>query len=88
MGISIRVANKSGSPIDIFVSKYNGGNDDWFQIANGDSDTWTRDGGWELVAFRKPGTDSSAQRAGKYINIKRTPLIEFYSFGDIRLTEV
>jgi hypothetical protein len=88
MGISIRVVNKSGSSIDAFVSKYNGGNDDWFALSPGDSDTWTRGGGWELVAFRKPGTDSNSQRAGKYINIKKTPLIEFYSFNDIRLFEV
>jgi hypothetical protein len=88
MGIAIRIVNKSATPIDAFVSKYNGGNDDWFPIGSDDSDTWTRDGGWELVAFRKPGTDSSAQRAGKYINIKRTPVVEFYSFSDIRLIEV
>jgi hypothetical protein len=88
MGLSIRIVNISGSPIDVFVSKYNGGNDDWFTLAPGDNDTWNRNRGWELVAFRQPGTDSNSVRAGIYVNVKKTPLIEFHSFEDIQLVEI
>ncbi len=64
---AIIVVNNSSSPIQVFVSKYSNsnGNDDWFTIAAGKRDSWSRNG-WELVAF-KNGNDTN--RAGKYVPV-------------------
>lgn len=75
----IFVINKSGKPIDVFVSKYSGGgSDDWFTLNSEAGDTWKRDrNGWELVAFR----DNNA-RAGVYVELGGT--VEFHGLKNIK----
>ncbi|KAF3280559.1 hypothetical protein TWF970_002773 [Orbilia oligospora] len=60
----IRVSNNSSFAVRVFVSKYNGGNDDWFTLQPGGSDNWSRKGGWEVVVFRD-GDDTN--RVGRYV---------------------
>ncbi|KAI0631126.1 hypothetical protein C8Q77DRAFT_1159828 [Trametes polyzona] len=70
MAGSIIVVNASSSPCQVFVSKYSGGNDNWFTLAPGQSDSWARDG-WELVAF-KSGDANYNDRAGVYVRANST----------------
>jgi hypothetical protein len=74
----IFVKNDTSSAIDCFVSKYTNknGSDDWFTLQPGAGDTWQRNDGWELVAFRH-GTD----RSGVYV--KTGASIVFGGLGHI-----
>lgn len=75
---AIIVHNASGSAVDLFVSKYHGGSDEWYTVKAGTRDTWNRDGaGWELVAFKVSGGD----RAGVYV--PTNSLVTFKSLNDI-----
>ncbi|KAK6510158.1 hypothetical protein TWF481_004872 [Arthrobotrys musiformis] len=80
----IRIANETSSPIHVFVSKYNGGSDDWFTLQPGGSDIWNRKegsgGGWELVAFRD-GDDT--QRVGRYVKVNSS--IIFRSWEEVAI---
>ncbi|KAK6499368.1 hypothetical protein TWF506_003996 [Arthrobotrys conoides] len=76
----IRISNNSSFAVRVFVSKYNGGNDDWFTLQPGASDNWSRKGGWELVAFRD-GDDTT--REGRYVQVNTS--IIFKGFGDIEV---
>ncbi|KAI0644561.1 hypothetical protein C8Q79DRAFT_780337 [Trametes meyenii] len=62
----IIVVNKSSAPISVFVSKYSNskGDDSWFTLGPGASDTWGRSG-WELVAFKN---HDDSDRAGVYVH--------------------
>ncbi|KAI0666530.1 hypothetical protein C8Q78DRAFT_983646 [Trametes maxima] len=62
----IIVVNKSSAPISVFVSKYSNskGDDAWFTLGPGASDTWGRSG-WELVAFKN---HDDSDRAGVYVH--------------------
>ncbi|RDX55353.1 hypothetical protein OH76DRAFT_1338416 [Lentinus brumalis] len=64
---AIIVVNSSSSPIHVFVSKYSNsnGSDEWFTIAPGKRDSWSRNG-WELVAFKNA---NDTDRAGKYVPV-------------------
>lgn len=84
MGVHIRVANKSHFPIEVFVSKYSEGDDNWFPLAPEASDTWGSRDEWELVVFRLPNSSISPPRAGRYIDVRRVSLVEFHSWEDIR----
>jgi hypothetical protein len=80
------VINKSPEPIECFMSKYTEGNDSWFRLnpeGGGARDPWTRGSGWELVAFRRPGSGNSRARAGIYLNVESGKTVEFYNFGNI-----
>ena len=62
---AIIVVNNSSAAIHVFVSKYtnSNGSDEWYTIAAGQRDTWSRSG-WELVAFKNA---NDTDRAGKYV---------------------
>ncbi|KAK6517459.1 hypothetical protein TWF281_004115 [Arthrobotrys megalospora] len=81
MGI-IRVINESSTPVELFVSKYNGGDDNWFTLQPGGGDTWTRKegtgGGWEVVAFRD-GFDTT--RTGRYVKVNSSVI--FRGFDEV-----
>ncbi|KAI0763086.1 hypothetical protein BD413DRAFT_484570 [Trametes elegans] len=67
---SIIVVNASSSPLHVFVSKYNGGNDDWFTVQPNARDSWSRkSGGWEVVAFKN---SDDTDRAGRYVRVDST----------------
>ncbi|KAJ7271744.1 hypothetical protein C8J57DRAFT_965201, partial [Mycena rebaudengoi] len=66
----IFVKNNSSQAVDCFVSKYSNANGDdaWFRLAAGASDTWGRGDGWELVAFKVAGSnDVHGPRGGVYV---------------------
>ncbi|EPS37183.1 hypothetical protein H072_9159 [Dactylellina haptotyla CBS 200.50] len=67
---------------EVFVSKYNGGEDTWFTLQPGGSDLWNRKegagGGWEIVAFRD-GFDTT--RVGRYVKVNTS--IIFRSFEEV-----
>ncbi|KXN84551.1 hypothetical protein AN958_12337 [Leucoagaricus sp. SymC.cos] len=79
------VVNRSGSPVDCFISKYtnDSGDDSWFTLPVGAGDTWGRGSGWELVTFRRPNSGNNPPRAGVYIHIEDGKTVEFYDFNDI-----
>ncbi|KAK6351900.1 hypothetical protein TWF718_005044 [Orbilia javanica] len=81
----IRVTNEFDTPVQVFVSKYNGGSDDWFTLQPGGSDIWNRKegngGGWEVVVF-KDGFDST--RVGRYVKVNCNVI--FRSFDDVLVT--
>ena len=64
---SIIVANNSAEKISAFVSKYtnSNGSDEWYTIAAGKRDTWSRSG-WELGAFKNA---NDTDRAGRYVPV-------------------
>jgi len=64
--MSITVLNNTTTIINVFISKYSGGDDNWFPLAPGQKDTWTRSG-WELVAFKFEDDD----RRGIYVRPSR-----------------
>ncbi|KAI0770934.1 hypothetical protein BD413DRAFT_613466 [Trametes elegans] len=68
MSDSIIVHNASSGAIHAFVSKYTNdkGSDDWFTIGAGQRESWGRNQGWELVAFKNEG---DTERAGVYVSV-------------------
>ena len=78
---AIIVVNNSSAAIHVFVSKYtnSNGSDEWYTIAAGKRDTWSRSG-WELVAFKN---EDDSMRAGVYIPINKK--VVFYSFNNIQV---
>lgn len=76
---SIIVINSSSSHILVFVSKYSNpqGYDDWFKLAPGHRDSWSRSD-WELVAFKD---DNDTDRAGVYVRVNSC--VTFKSFKEI-----
>ncbi|KAK6544805.1 hypothetical protein TWF694_001487 [Orbilia ellipsospora] len=81
MGV-IRIVNETSTPVEVFVSKYNGGDDHWFNLPAGGSDTWTREegagGGWEVAAFRD-GFDTN--RVGRYVRVNSK--VVFKGFDEV-----
>jgi hypothetical protein len=74
---SFLVHNRSDSSVACWVSTNSGGNNNWFQIAPGGSETWRRSG-WETVAFR---TGDDKTRKGVYVNNRGTrATVDFYGF--------
>lgn len=43
--------NASREDVYCFVTRFNGGSDEWFKVRAGYRDSWGRRNGWELVAF-------------------------------------
>ncbi|KNE60790.1 hypothetical protein AMAG_06147 [Allomyces macrogynus ATCC 38327] len=59
----ITIVNDTSASLDVFVSKYSGGSDEWFSLARGASDTWQRGSGlWEAVVVRQ-----DSKRMGLYV---------------------
>ncbi|RVD81350.1 uncharacterized protein DFL_009216 [Arthrobotrys flagrans] len=85
MGGSIKIVNATSSPVQVFVSTYNGGSGDWYTIHPISSDIWYRGegagGGWELVAFRN---DNDTTRIGKYVKVNSTVI--FVGFDNLVVT--
>ncbi|KAJ2999288.1 hypothetical protein HDV02_003221 [Globomyces sp. JEL0801] len=55
--------NNSCEHVDVFMSSYSGGTDEWFGVAPGNSEHWGRDGWDVLVVKRKNG-----ERFGIYVH--------------------
>lgn len=72
----IIVHNNSSCEVELFVSKYNGGSDEWYTVKSGARDEWKRNTGWELVAFR-----IGNRRAGVYVAMDS--LVTFNSLNNI-----
>ena len=68
---SIIIINNSSSTCHVFVSKYtqSDGSDDWYTVGPGQRDSWTRNAGWELVAFR---SEDNSDRSGVYVRVNST----------------
>lgn len=81
--MSIIVQNSSSSPIEAFVSTYSSiyASDAWFTLPPGSNEVVERQG-WELVAFRVPGVDTAATRAGVYVSSGAR--VVFNSLKDIK----
>ena len=64
----IIVYNSSCKPICVFVSTYtrSGGDESWFTLAPGARESWRRNKGWELVAFKD---EKDTQRVGVYARV-------------------
>lgn len=75
---SIIVINASREDVYCFVTRFNGGSDEWFKVRAGYRDSWGRRNGWELVAF----TDADdTTRAGVYVRVNS--IVTFRSFCEI-----
>jgi hypothetical protein len=76
----IFVKNNTSHAIWCFVSKYSGGNDEWFKLEPGKGDSWNRgDGRWELVAFQY-----CDDRAGVYV--KAGSVVTFNGLRNIHVS--
>jgi hypothetical protein len=74
--MSFRVKNLSSLKIEVFISKYSGGDDNWYSIQPGATETWGRNG-WELIAIKFPDQD----RRGAYC---KPVNVTVYGKDDIR----
>ncbi|KAH8800136.1 hypothetical protein DL96DRAFT_866960 [Flagelloscypha sp. PMI_526] len=83
----IVVRNKHSTEIDVFVSNYttSKGNEDWFTLQPEGEDSWQRDEGWELVAFRVNGNGIHAPRKGEYIQVNQGRILIFHSMENIQI---
>lgn len=79
---AIIVENRSSGTIYTFVSKYTDskGDDSWFKLTSGASDSWARNKGWELVAFKD---EHDTRREGVYVPVDKK--VTFYNLDDIRV---
>ena len=80
--LNIRNDINSRFTVDVFASNYTGGSDDWYSLPPGEQGSWKRQRtGWELVAFRRSGTDG--HRAGVYVQIPC--VVVFHDFDNIEV---
>ncbi|KAI8902593.1 hypothetical protein BC833DRAFT_572603 [Globomyces pollinis-pini] len=70
----ILLKNQSDKPIEAFMTKYAGGNDDWFTVLPGQEQAWFRDG-YDMLVVKDNVTGN---RAGVYV--KTGTLIDFNGF--------
>lgn len=78
------IRNVSGQDISCFISKYTGGDDNWFRLSSSFSDGRWGHSGWEVVVFKNA---DDSQRRGLYLNNRgKTVYITFRSFENIEIT--
>ncbi|KAJ3490805.1 hypothetical protein NLI96_g1168 [Meripilus lineatus] len=78
-----RIRNTSDHAIKCFVSSYNGGSDEWYDLSSSyKGDSWKRNG-WEVVAFKN---ENDTRRVGFYLNTRdKTTYIVFRSFDNVEI---
>lgn len=78
----ITVKNNSGTAVDVFVTKFGGGSDEWYAVKSRGQDSWGRtSGSWNLVAFKV-----GSERAGVYV--QAGSVVVFRSFKNITVLKV
>ncbi|KAJ2991119.1 hypothetical protein HDV02_003946 [Globomyces sp. JEL0801] len=59
----VHFTNNSREYVEVFMSNFSGGCDEWFGVGPGQSDHWGRDG-WDVLVVRRQNGD----RFGRYVH--------------------